>query len=228
MKVCTKCDKSLPEDEFHLTGKNGKRRADCRRCCNERNKQYYSKHKPLFEGTPPETKWCPQCKKRLPSTEFPKNRRSSTGLGTYCKVCQSSRTKERNESMKGREPADKKFCSRCRRTLDGSLFSRKTNSLDGLYSWCRVCCTAHKYNLTGEQYESLVQKGCYICGSFEQLHVDHDHVCCSGDRSCGACVRGILCGNHNRGTGLFRDNPEHLEAAAAYLRRYAALPIETN
>jgi hypothetical protein len=40
---------------------------------------------------------------------------------------------------------------------------------------------------------------CALCsaelnGSF---HVDHDHGCCPGVRSCGACVRGILCQSCN-------------------------------
>ena len=32
-------------------------------------------------------------------------------------------------------------------------------------------------------------------------------------------MRGIVCGGHNRGLGLFRDSPEELRAAADYLER---------
>ena len=34
------------------------------------------------------------------------------------------------------------------------------------------------------------------------------------------CVRALLCDQCNRAIGLMRDNPERLEAAAVYLRRY--------
>jgi hypothetical protein len=50
-------------------------------------------------------------------------------------------------------------------------------------------------------------------------HIDHDHTCCSGPYSCGKCVRGLLCGACNQGVGYFRDNPELLKAAIAYLER---------
>lgn len=62
---------------------------------------------------------------------------------------------------------------------------------------------------------------CAICsepfGPGNQHNVDHDHACCDGPPACGACVRGLLCGPCNRGLGQFRDNPETLMAAVAYL-----------
>lgn len=233
MNICTKCDKTLPEDQFHSNGKGGRRR-DCIECCKKRNKQYYANNPPLFRGVLPGTKRCPRCEKTLPSSEFPKNRRSSTGLGTYCKPCQSTYLKKRVDTMRDREPAAEKLCPRCERVLDGSLFAPKANSADGLYSWCRECVLFRRieqtYNITAEQYRVMIKDGCHIqsCGSFENLHVDHDHKCCTGYTSCGKCVRGVLCGMHNRGTGLFRDDPEALRGAADYLERYAALPIATN
>lgn len=43
------------------------------------------------------------------------------------------------------------------------------------------------------------------------LSVDHCHT--SGK------IRGLLCSECNRGIGYFTDNPELLEAAAAYLKK---------
>lgn len=50
--------------------------------------------------------------------------------------------------------------------------------------------------------------------------VDHDHACCPGKRSCGRCVRGLLCHHCNIGMGGFRDKPELLRAAIEYATRW--------
>lgn len=53
-----------------------------------------------------------------------------------------------------------------------------------------------------------------------RLVVDHDHACCPGPTSCGRCIRGLLCLDCNLMIGQGRDDPETLEAGAAYLRAY--------
>ena len=61
----------------------------------------------------------------------------------------------------------------------------------------------YRYGLSVEEYEALMLKGCAVCGTTEDLCVDHDHNCCSGKKSCGKCVRGALCNQHNWGEGYF-------------------------
>lgn len=79
------------------------------------------------------------------------------------------------------------------------------------------------FGLSVEQYESLFegQNGeCGIChksGLRRYLDVDHDHSCCPGKKSCGKCVRGLLCSSCNVALGGFQDNPILLEAAIRYL-----------
>jgi len=66
-------------------------------------------------------------------------------------------------------------------------------------------------------YRAMVEAGCRICGSSDNPHVDHDHTCCPGDKTCGKCVRGILCAKHNVGLGAFNDSVAELKKAIAYL-----------
>lgn len=84
-----------------------------------------------------------------------------------------------------------------------------------------------KYALSLERYREMLaaQDGrCAICGvaspgdvRIDRFHVDHDHSCCPGDTSCGRCVRGLLCRACNTALGNFRDNPDVLLSAVAYL-----------
>lgn len=86
-----------------------------------------------------------------------------------------------------------------------------------------------KYGLSLEQGEALMASQddrCAICrGPIEWgrgyfgAHVDHDHACCEGDKSCGSCVRGLLCPTCNVGLGSFRDDAAWLRSAADYLTK---------
>jgi hypothetical protein len=53
-------------------------------------------------------------------------------------------------------------------------------------------------------------------------HIDHDHACCPGHKSCGACVRGILCHACNKALGLLYDDPERIAGLLAYLESHSS------
>jgi hypothetical protein len=74
-----------------------------------------------------------------------------------------------------------------------------------------------KYGLTTQQLEEMrLAQGnkCAICGAGEGYNfpnIDHCHKTKK--------VRGLLCQKCNHGVGLFKDSPELLRIAAAYLER---------
>lgn len=81
-----------------------------------------------------------------------------------------------------------------------------------------------KYGITPERYQELLgaQHGaCAICFRTTALCVDHDHRCCPGKKSCGFCVRGLVCAGCNSMLGLAHDNPRILLSGVAYLEKHA-------
>jgi hypothetical protein len=88
-----------------------------------------------------------------------------------------------------------------------------------------------RYGLTPKELLALQQtqdSRCAICktpfaatGPYGR-HIDHEHVI-------GGKVRGLLCRGCNSGIGHFKDNPELLRAAAAYLERSRSVcpPVPT-
>ena len=91
------------------------------------------------------------------------------------------------------------------------------------------------YGLTIDQFDAMwARQGgrCLVCdvemrkdfggrgGHYAAPTIDHDHGCCPGERSCGKCIRGLLCVRCNGGIGAFKDNPAILRRAVAYLAAY--------
>lgn len=79
------------------------------------------------------------------------------------------------------------------------------------------------YGVTPEHVADLAaaQGGaCYLCGepldftAPRQVHIDHDHACCRGRRSCGTCVRGLACHMCNTAVGLLGEDPERMRRVA--------------
>lgn len=97
------------------------------------------------------------------------------------------------------------------------------------YEYIRI----KRYKMSQEKYNSILtaQGGkCACCGTTEPggrgaFHVDHDHNCCK-ERSCGKCIRGLLCNGCNAGLGFFKDNIATLEQAIMYLSRFQTANLE--
>jgi hypothetical protein len=71
------------------------------------------------------------------------------------------------------------------------------------------CCAICGLPETVKMRETL----CHLC-------VDHDHTCCPGAKSCGKCIRGLICRRCNSILGGVNDSIELLEKVIEYARRY--------
>lgn len=90
----------------------------------------------------------------------------------------------------------------------------------------------NKYSITSDDYDKMLadQGGrCAVCGNADPsgnaLAVDHDHSCCPGVKSCGKCVRGLLCRHCNTALGLLRDDPRVVASALQYLENFSYSPV---
>ena len=130
--------------------------------------------------------------------------------------------------LTARNELGQKRCSGCASWKDVESFGSNKAQPDGLAVLCRECSWSaglwSKYRITGHRYmEMLDAQGgtCHICGGSSKdgraLAVDHDHACCPGVRSCGKCVRSLLCTDCNTGLGSFKDDVTLLRTAIAYL-----------
>ncbi len=130
-----------------------------------------------------------------------------------------------------RDDSGRKRCSKCGewKTVEHFYPTVGKGNTDGLTSYCSRCDRnarlVRSYGITVEQFDALLGEqggGCAICQRPPRtvnLHVDHDHACCpTRKKSCGKCVRGLLCEDCNRAIGMLNDDPDILMRAVGYLR----------
>lgn len=121
-------------------------------------------------------------------------------------------------------------CRTCEEWKDREAF-RKSGAKRGHDLDCKACqaraLRLHTRTMAGMSLEAvLAEPGpddrCEICGSDgggKTLCVDHDHT--SGD------FRGFLCNGCNSGLGFFKDDPERMRQAAAYIEAHpTSIPPE--
>ena len=124
-----------------------------------------------------------------------------------------------------RDEQGRKQCGRCDTWTNPEGFATDNRAADGLSSWCRRCAHLSQFNILPQTYDAMLDRQGGVCRTCKQepadgqpLHVDHDHRCCpKAGKSCGKCVRGLLCRACNTALGLVRDNPGTLRALADYL-----------
>lgn len=151
---------------------------------------------------------CVRCGEIKPLGEYYKCTAKPSGLDTRCKPCVS------NISRRGRV----RNADRIKQQKKAAYYSPR-----GQQKYFSSRCAA--YGITTADFEGLMaaQGGkCGICGiadprgrwsgrGVRSFHVDHDHV--------AGTVRGLLCSPCNRALGGFKDDPDRLARAIAYLQK---------
>ncbi len=139
-----------------------------------------------------------------------------------------------------RDTEGRKKCSRCSEWTSIENYHNQKSTEDGLASTCKRCVRdGHliiKYGIGIDKYnEMLTNQGgkCTICQktpetSLRNFSVDHDHACCPGKKSCGKCIRSIICGNCNTMIGMANDNSDILVSGAMYIMSFKNVIMENS
>jgi len=132
---------------------------------------------------------CLTCKEKLPSSSFSKTYKNGK-LHLYCKTCRAISAKEH----------------------------RKNNpNVYRNYEYKK------KYKITIDVYNKVFDQQGGVCAICKQvwskpLVIDHDHDCCPGEKTCGKCLRALLCGNCNSGIGWLKHDIKVLKSAIKYIQ----------
>lgn len=181
-------------------------------------------------------KLCSRCNRTKLIRYFHKDSHRIDGLFPYCKECRreregldiatatvavalTARDKVRELDRKKREELGEIGYARAyRRKYLWSTYRLTLSAYDNLRELQGFSC-----NICGRHEDTLEKGSSLLDNKRAPLQVDHDRSCCSGTRSCGRCIRGLLCGRCNTGLGQFRDSTEFLSNAITYLIHHHAV-----
>ena len=151
-----------------------------------------------------------------------------------------------------------KKCTRCGEYKPTTEFNKRAASPDGLEYKCRSCASEYyatyskkdgkserdrdtylirTYGITTERYEELLEqqdRACALCrksaSEFKRrLAVDHDHTCCpTVAKSCGECIRGLLCPACNTFLGKIESGAVTLEQVEEYRNKNRPVTYVAN
>lgn len=142
-----------------------------------------------------------------------------------------------------RDHSGRKQCARCLEWREVESYGPHPNSMDGLRAECAHCRSKAyqrdrvrilsrakeiRFNLKPGQAEDMLEaqgNRCGVCRTdapgTKGWVIDHDHACCpEPGRSCGKCVRAILCGRCNLVLGQADDDVEVLARMIDYLTEH--------
>ncbi|MEU0218105.1 endonuclease VII domain-containing protein [Streptomyces sp. NPDC006265] len=185
----------------------------------------------------PSAKQCRKCLRDLPPSAFARDKNRRDGLQVHCRECvakySAAHYRRRREAMgkpvreRVEVPAGHKLCRTCGEIKPHSEWHRNATASDGLSTRCKACRAVQsrqghlkrQYGITEAERDGFIasQGGvCCICLSAVPEHVDHCHKT--------GRVRGVLCFSCNAALGQFKDRPDAIRRAAAYVEGIAWKP----
>jgi hypothetical protein len=180
-------------------------------------------------------KICNKCGEVKPLTAkyWVRSNWTAYGFATPCKECRKMAQQQRVADPVQHEikKAKARVYSNERYAADPEFFTekarlwREANPETVKATQKRRFRAFERYGLTLETYTSMLEaqggvcaiEGCNRTNGAKRMHVDHDHECCPTGRSCGKCVRGLLCQNCNRAIGQMSNDPNIVLGIAEYL-----------
>lgn len=140
-----------------------------------------------------------------------------------------------------------KVCNKCGELKDLELFAKGSKYNQGRRNTCKRCHADYmknywasnpdkrkvnielnsrpkpnweRHKISQDKYNELFELHggkCHSCKENDATTIDHDHTCCKGQRSCGKCVRGLLCHYCNTALGLMMDSRSKILMLAEYI-----------
>lgn len=206
LKMCIGCNEGRSEEDFSWNASKLSRMGRCKSCVKEAARQRTAKHRSKSRADD----WKPKVTKQEPCST----------LGHVCITCKGRKLCDEYFPNKSFKYNHDSMCKECKHTRRKERFANHQKSLeDGTYeSWFRkdqIARLKNRFNITVEQYEYLLSQQnnvCFICeqpetrksghtGKPMNLAVDHDRQCCPTNKSCGKCIRGLLCTDCNTSLG---------------------------
>lgn len=205
---CFKCKNQVPLEGTRPWGRNGRRvctgwlleyqrevtaRARRRKRPEDWQPRHPNRHALLKCDS--EKHMCTGCAEVKSVTDFPKNLETPCGYDPRCKKCRHERRVERRTENHNDLKHKENFLWRIPKYgISPTTFLKLLEEQSGV---CFLC----------EEPETKINKS----GQVRALSIDHDHRCCPGGKSCGKCIRGLLCHECNLFLGKIEMKPKLIE-----------------
>lgn len=203
MKTCTKCRVEKPLSAFNNFGPpRGGTYSHCKECRAANEKAYRAANAEAISAR--------KKAHRIANPEAHKARAKAY----YAANADAINERQRAGHAANPEPARERnrVNIKAARTRDPDVFANRRMQAN--------------YGLTLDDYNRMLESQGGLCanpGCFStppanrRFDIDHDHACCPGEKSCGKCIRGLLCRPCNHALGLLHDDAKRLQGLLDYL-----------